>query len=212
MRLYSYFRSSAAFRVRIALAIKGLDAGYAPVHLARGEHLDPGYAARSASRLVPALETDDGAMLGQSLAIIEYLEETFPEPPLLPADPVGRARARGSAQLIACEIHPLNNLRVLKYLGTELHVAEPARLAWYAHWVREGFEALERELARWPQERFCVGDRPGIAECCLVPQVFNARRFDVDLSGLPRVLRVFDECMALEAFRQAQPSNSPDAE
>lgn len=212
MKLYNYFRSSASFRVRIALALKGLPYEYVPVHLVKGEHKAQGYAAVSASALVPTLETDGGELLGQSMAIIEYLDETHPQPPLLPADPLGRARVRALSQLIACEIHPLNNLRVLKYLVRDLKVEEEAKNAWYRHWVRTGLEAFEAELARLPQGAYCYGDAPTLADCCLVPQIFNGKRFDVDFSGLARTMRAFDNCMQLPAFQQAQPSNCPDNE
>jgi len=212
MKLYNYFRSSASFRVRIALELKGLGYDYLPVHLVKGEHRLPGYAAISPSALVPTLETDAGEHLAQSLAIIEYLDETHPEPALLPGDPLARARVRALAQLIACEIHPLNNLRVLKYLTRELKVEEEAKNTWYRHWVRSGLEALERMLAQQPESLYCWGDSPTLADCCLVPQIFNAQRFSTDLSGLPRTMAAFDACMALPAFQRAQPSNCPDAE
>lgn len=212
MKLYNYFRSSASFRVRIALEIKGIDYQYLPVHLGRGEQQNSEHLNRSPSRLVPVLETDEGAVIGQSLAILEYLEEQFPEPALLPSDRLERARVRAVANLIACEIHPLNNLRILKYLESPLGLDAAARGAWYRHWVRDGFEALERDLSRSPLKTFCHSDVPGLAECCLVPQVFNARRFDTDLAGLPRTMRIFDRCMELEPFRRAQPSECPDKE
>lgn len=213
MKLYNYFRSSASFRVRIALAIKGLDYSYLPVHLARGDHKAPEFAALAAERLVPLFEDDDGNRLSQSMAIIEYLDETHPAPPLLPADPLSRARVRALSQSIACEIHPLNNLRVLKYLGRELKIDEDARNTWYRHWCRDGLEAFERQLvALAPDDRFCWGDTPTLADCCLVPQIFNAKRFNADLSGLPRTLRAFDECMKHPAFIAAQPSACPDFE
>src|SRR3954469_13258184 len=177
MKLYNYFRSSASFRVRIALELKGLSYEYLPVHLVKGEHKSPPYAAVSATGLVPALVTDDGQVLEQSMAIIEYLDETHPQPALLPRDALGRARVRALAQLIACEIHPLNNLRVLKYLVRDLKVEEEAKNAWYLHWVHEGLQAFERELAQLPQSRYSFGDAPTLADCCLVPQIFNAKRF-----------------------------------
>ncbi len=212
MKLYSYFRSSAAFRVRIALALKGLPYDYVPVHLLRGDQKGADYAGVSPTGLVPTLVTDGGEALGQSLAIMEYLDEVHPQPPLLPAEPVGRARVRALAQTIACEIHPLNNLRVLKYLVRELKVEDAAKDQWYAHWVRVGLEAFERELARLPASTFCFGETPTLADCCLVPQIFNAQRFKVDLSGLPRTMAAFEACMALAAFQQAQPSACPDHE
>lgn len=212
MKLYNYFRSSASFRVRIALELKGLPYDYLPVHLVKGEHKTADYTTVSPSALVPTLETDGGERLGQSMAIIEYLDEIHPQPPLLPADPLKRARVRALSQLVACEIHPLNNLRVLKYLVRELRVGEEAKNTWYRHWAREGLQALERELAQQPPGRYCWGDVPTLADCCLVPQIFNARRVDTDLSDLPRTLRAFDACMALPAFQRAQPSSCPDAE
>jgi len=212
MKLYNYFRSSASFRVRIALALKGLPYDYVPVHLPKGAHREPAYAAVSPAMLVPTLQLDTGEHLGQSMAIIEYLDETHPEPPLLPRDALARARVRALAQLIACEIHPLNNLRVLKYLVRELKVDEEAKNAWYRHWVRDGLEALERELAQLPDGTYCFGGTPTLADCCLVPQVFNGRRFDVNFDGLPRTMAAFDACMALPAFQRAQPSNCPDNE
>ena len=212
MKLYNYFRSSASFRVRIVLALKGLPYDYVPVHLAKGEHKLEGYAQVSPSLLVPTLETDHGDRLGQSLAIMEYLDEMHPEPRLLPRDPLRRARVRALAQLIACEIHPLNNLRVLKYLVHEMQVSEDAKNQWYRHWVRAGLEAYERELQRLPAGRYSFGDQPTLADCCLVPQIFNGQRFDCDLSGLPRTMAAFDACMQLPAFQQAQPSACPDHE
>lgn len=212
MKLYNYFRSSASFRVRIALALKGLPYDYVAVHLAKGEHRQPGFADVSADQLVPLLELDDGTRLSQSMAIIEYLDEVQPEPALLPRDALGRARVRALAQSIACEIHPINNLRVLKYLTKELQVDEEAKNTWYRHWVRSGLEAFERQLQQRPAGRFCHGDTPTVADCCLVPQIFNGQRFNTPLDGLPRTMAVFDACMALPAFQQAQPSACPDHE
>jgi len=212
MKLYNYFRSSASFRVRIALALKGLDYDYVPVHLVKGEHKQSAYAALSPSLLVPTLETDAGEHLGQSMAIIENLDETHPEPPLLPADALGRARVRALAQLIACEIHPLNNLRVLRYLVRELTVEEEVKNNWYRHWVRDGLEAFERELTRLPASTCCYGETPTLVDCCLVPQIFNGQRFNVNFDGLPRTMAAFDACMAHPAFQQAQPSSCPDNE
>lgn len=212
MKLYNYFRSSASFRVRIALELKGLAYDYVPVHLAKGEHRQPAYAALAADGLVPLLELADGTRLSQSMAIIEYLDETHPAPALLPADPVARARVRALAQTVACEIHPLNNLRVLKYLVGVLKVDDDAKNAWYRHWVRTGLEAFERQLAQGPSAPFCHGETPTLADCCLVPQIFNARRFDTPLDGLPLTMAAFDACMALPAFQKAQPSACPDAE
>lgn len=211
-KLHNYFRSSASFRVRIALQLKGLAYDYVPVHIARGDHKTAPYAQLSADQLVPLLETDDGQHFSQSMAIIEYLDELHPEPALLPRDAAARAHVRALAQSIACEIHPLNNLRVLKYLVRELKVSEDAKNDWYRHWVRDGLVAFERQLAASPAGRFCWGDTPTLADCCLVPQIFNARRFDSDLSGLPRTMAAYEACMELPAFQAAQPSQCPDAE
>jgi len=209
MELYNYFRSSASYRVRIALALKGLAYDYKPVHLQRNEQLGESYAAVSASRLVPLLKDGD-TFLTQSLAIIEYLDETHPEPPLLPADPVGRARVRALALDIACEIHPLNNLRVLRYLVGPMKVAVEDKDRWYHHWVETGLEAVERQLVAQPA-RFCHGDAPTLADCTLVPQIHNAQRMNCRLDHVPQVMRVFEACMALEAFDKTQPSACPDA-
>ncbi len=209
MQLYNYFRSSASYRVRIALAIKGLDYDYLPVHLVKRENLGESYAAVSPSRLVPLLKDGD-AMLMQSLAIIEYLDETHPEPPLLPPDALGRARVRALAQDIACEIHPLNNLRVLRYLVHDLKVSEDDKNRWYRHWVETGLEVVERQLAALPA-RYCHGETPTVADCALVPQIFNAQRFDCRTEHVPNVMRVFDACMQLDAFTKTQPSACPDA-
>lgn len=209
MELFNYFRSSASYRVRIALALKGLDYDYRSVHLVKGEQLQESYASVSAARLVPLL-VDGGQRLTQSLAIIEYLEETHPEPPLLPQDPVGRARVRAIALDIACEIHPLNNLRVLKYLTGSLKLGEDDKNRWYRHWVETGLETVERQLAAAPAT-YCHGDTPTLADCTLVPQIFNARRFDCRLEHVPNVMRVFDACMKLPAFEQTRPENCPDA-
>jgi len=212
MILHDYWRSSAAFRVRIALALKGIEPERRYVHLRKGEQRAPGYLARNPQGLVPMLE--DGALaLTQSLAIIEYLEETHPEPALLPAAPAQRAWVRALALAVACEIHPLNNLRVLKYLDRELHADENARDLWYAHWVAEGLAAIEQMLAARPGPGpFCLGAAPTIADVCLVPQVFNAWRFKVPVEPYPLVLAVVDECMKLPAFDLSQPSKQPDAE
>ncbi len=212
MKLYNYFRSSASFRVRIALELKGLPYDYVSVHLVKGEHRQEKYAAVSATGLVPTLQTDADDLLGQSLAIIEYLDETHPAPPLLPGDALGRARVRALSQLIACEIHPLNNLRVLKYLTHQLKVDEETKNTWYRHWVRSGLEAFEAELARLPASKFCFGDTPTLVDCCLVPQIFNGKRFNTDFSGLSRTMAAFDACMELPAFQKAQPSACPDNE
>jgi maleylpyruvate isomerase len=215
MKLYNYFRSSASYRVRIALNLKGLAYDYVPVHIARGDHLQPPFSALSPDLLVPLLEEDTssgGARFTQSLAIIEYLDELHPVPALLPHDPAGRARVRALAQVIACETHPLNNLRVLKYLARELKLDEAARNAWYRHWVREGLQSFERQLAQLPGGIYCYGNTPTLADCCLVPQIFNARRFECDLGGLPRTMAAYEAAMQLDAFQRAQPGRCPDAE
>ena len=209
MELFNYFRSSASYRVRIALALKGLDYDYRAVHLARNEQFGESYAEVSAARLVPLLR-DGEHLISQSLAIIEYLDETRPEPPLLPADPAERARVRSLALDIACEIHPLNNLRVLRYLVQSMKVSEDDKDRWYRHWVETGLEAVERRLLAQPS-RYCHGDRPTLADCVLVPQIFNARRFDCRLDHVPQVMRVFDACMQLDAFHKTRPEACPDA-
>ena len=210
MELYNYFRSSASYRVRIALALKGLDYDYKPVHLAQDAHLAESYAAASAARLVPLLR-DGETTLTQSLAIIEYLDETHPQPPLLPAAPAERARVRALALDIACEIHPLNNLRVLRFLKREMKVGDGDRDRWYRHWVESGLEVVERQLAAAPAT-YCHGESPTLADCVLVPQIFNARRFECSVAHVPNVMRVFDTCMRLEAFERTRPEHCPDFE
>ena len=210
MKLYNYFRSSASFRVRIALHLKGLPYEYISVHLAKGEHKLPEYSAVAADNLVPNLVID-GEHLSQSMAIIEYLDEIHPEPALLPKDALDRARVRALAQSIACEIHPINNLRVLKYLSATLGLSEDQKNTWYRHWVRDGLEAFERQLAQGPQSTYCFGNMPTLADCCLVPQIFNGKRFEVSFDGLPLTMAAFDACMKLDAFQKAQPSACPDA-
>ncbi|MDP3085282.1 MAG: maleylacetoacetate isomerase [Rubrivivax sp.] len=209
MELYNYHRSSASYRVRIALALKGLDYDYKAVHLANNEQFQESYAAVSASRLVPLLRDGDRT-LTQSMAILEYLEETYRDPPLLPADAVGRARVRALALDIACEIHPLNNLRVLRYLVRDLKLSEDDKNRWYRHWVETGLEVVERQLQAQPS-LYCHGQTPTLADCVLVPQVFNARRFDCRVDHVPNVMRVFDACMKLDAFELTRPESCPDA-
>jgi maleylacetoacetate isomerase len=211
MKLYNYFRSSASYRVRIALALKGLDYDYQSVHLSKNEQFNESYAAVSATRLVPTLVDGDNA-LTQSLAIIEYLDETHPAPPLLPKDAIGRARVRALAFDIACEIHPLNNLRVLRYLVKDLKVSEDDKNRWYRHWVETGLETVERQLNDPRTGVFCHGDVPTVADITLVPQIFNAQRFDCRLGHVPAVMRIFEACMKLPAFDLTQPSKCPDAE
>ncbi|TSE29576.1 Maleylpyruvate isomerase [Tepidimonas thermarum] len=224
MKLYNYFRSGTSFRVRIALNLKGLDYDYVSVHLAKGEQHGAAYRAISPDGLVPVLDVQgqpDEALLSQSMAIIEYLDETHPEPPLLPRDPLGRARVRALAQTIACEIHPINNLRILKYLAAPLGLDEAQRTAWYNHWVMEGLRAYERRLQDLAEERarrglppsvYSYGDHPTLADCCLVPQIVNGRRFGLEYEGIPLTLAVYERCMQLDAFQRAHPSRCPDAE
>jgi maleylacetoacetate isomerase/maleylpyruvate isomerase len=212
VKLYTYFRSSAAFRVRIALNLKGL--AYEPVfvHLAKGEHRKADYAAVNPQTLLPTLELDDGTRLTQSLAIIEWLDEKHPAPALLPRDALARARVRSLAYLVACEIHPLNNLRVLQHLKRALGQSQEQIDNWYRHWIADGLAKLEADLARPGTGKFCHGDAPSMADCCLVPQIFNAKRYNSDLAPYPVTMRVFDNCMKLEAFDRAQPAKQPDAE
>ena len=211
MKLYTYFRSSAAFRVRIALNLKGLKYEPVFVHLAKGEHRQPQYASVNPQALLPTLELHDGTRLTQSLAIIEWLEEKHPAPPLLPNEAFARARVRSLAYLVACEIHPLNNLRVLQHLKRALGQSQEQIDTWYRHWIADGLAKLEAELAG-SSGKFCHGDSPTIADCCLVPQIFNAKRYNSDLAPYPKTVRVFENCMKLEAFDRAQPSKQPDAE
>lgn len=212
MKLYTYFRSSAAFRVRIALNLKGL--AYQPVfvHLAKGEHRQPDYARVNPQALVPTLELDDGTRLNQSLAIMEYLEEKHPRPPLLPGDSLGKARVRSLAYLVSSEIHPLNNLRVLQHLKRALGQDQDEVDTWYRHWIADGLAKFEAELATSKKGKYCYGENPTMADCCLVPQIFNAKRYNSDLAPYPTTMRVFEECMKLEAFERAQPAKQPDAE
>lgn len=212
MKLYSFFRSSASYRVRIALNLKGIEYEYVPCHLRKGEQRSETFLALNPHGLVPMLELD-GAVITQSLAIIEYLDECYPQHPLLPREQLGRARVRGIALSAACDIHPLNNLRVLNYLEDVLAIDESARNRWYQHWVKVGFEALEQQLA---QDRdtgeYCHGDAPTLADVCLVPQVANAERFHCDLSAYPTITRINQACLCLEPFRAAMPKEQPDAE
>jgi maleylpyruvate isomerase len=212
MKLYSYFRSSAAYRARIALHLKGLPFDYAPVHLRKGEQNAEAYRALNRQELVPTLIDGDTA-LTQSLAIIEYLDERHPEPPLLPSAPAGRARVRAIALAICCDIHPLNNLRVLRYLVHTLKIGEEAKDAWYRHWIDTGLAALEAQLAADAATgTFCHGDVPTMADVCLVPQLANARRANIPLDGYPTLLRIDATCRALDAFARAAPDRQPDAD
>jgi maleylpyruvate isomerase len=213
IRLHGYFRSSAAFRTRIALNLKGLDYDQSFIHLRKNEQSGPAYLARNPQGLVPLLEADGGVALIQSLAIIEYLDETHPRPPLLPKAPADRARARALAQIVACDIHPLGNLRVLRYLAKPLGQDEKAVEAWFNHWIKLGFDAIEPMLADPRSGKFCHGDEPGLADICLVPQIFNAKRYpSFDMKPYPAIQRIFDNCMRVAAFERARPENQPDAE
>lgn len=209
MKLYSFFNSSTSFRVRIALALKGLPYDYAAVNLRSGEQGKDAYRALSPAGIVPVL-VDGDVMLTQSLAIIDYLDQRHPMPRLVPEDALARSRVLEIAQTIACEIHPVNNIRVLKYLTGKLDVGEADKAAWYRHWVDEGLGAVESLLAKLPAGAYCVGDAPTLADCCLVPQVANALRMGCDLSPFARVRAVYEHCMTQPAFIQAAPQNQPD--
>ena len=213
MKLYDYFRSCAAYRVRIALNLKGVAPERASVHLRRGAQRAEDYLTMNPQGLVPALVTDSGDVLTQSLAIIEWLEESYPQPPLLPRDAPGRARVRALSLAIACDIHPLNNLRVLNYLTGTLGATDAQKDGWYRYWCDVGLEALETQLAREASTGpFCHGDTPTMADICLVPQLANARRVDLDLSPYPTLLSIETACTALPAFAAAAPHRQPDAE
>ena len=211
MKLYTFFRSSASFRVRIALNVKGIPYEAVGVSLAKAEHLQDAYKRVNAQALVPTLE-DGGRLLGQSLAIIEYLDEVHGGPRLLPADPVDRHYVRAFSQIIACEIHPLNNLRTLKHIKKAYGLDDAGVNAWYRHWIAEGFAMMETFLGRERRHgRYCFRDQPTMADCCLVPQVFNAQRYECDLKPYPTVMRLHEDCMKLDGFVRAQPSQQPDA-
>lgn len=216
LTLYSYWRSSAAYRVRIALNLKGLAYRQVPIHLVKegGEQLAPAYQALNPQGLLPllidAVSAQQPVKIAQSLAIIEYLEEVFPVPTLLPAAPAARAQVRALALHLACDVHPLNNLRVLKYLSSDLNVSDAAKSQWYQHWVHTGLRAVEQGLEVFAGQ-LSLGQRPGYLEACLVPQVYNARRFNCDLDAYPRILAMTARCEALEAFKQAAPQVQPDA-
>ncbi len=212
MRLYDYFRSSAAYRVRIALNLKGVVADHTYVHLRNGDHTAPAYTAVNPQALVPSLVTDDGAVLTQSLAILEYLEETHPAPPLLPADPAGRARVRSLAMIVACEVHPLQNLRVRQWLADPLGLSSDAVKDWACHWMATGLGAIETMLDDPATGDFCHGDTPGLADVCIVPQIFNCQVAKMDLAAYPRTMAITERCRALDAFKAAYPDDQPDAE
>lgn len=207
MKLFTYSLSSAAYRVRIALNLKGLEHDLVPVHLRHGDHRSEEYLALNPQGLVPALRLPDGTVLAQSMAILEYLDEAHPEVPLLPEDLIERARVRGAAQIIASDIHPLNNLRILMYLRNVLNQDEEGVTRWYHEWLKSGFDALEHLIDPAP---FCFGDTPGLVDVCLMPQLFNARRFELPLEGYPKILQVEETCSAIEAFAAAHPSQHSD--
>lgn len=215
MKLYSYFRSSAAFRVRIALALKNINYQVIPIHLVKngGEHKQSDYTAINPQQLVPALD-DNGTIITQSITIMEYLEDKYPATPLLPSNAQDRAFVRSLMQLIACDIHPLNNLRVLQYLQNTLSINDNQKNNWYHHWITTGFDAIEQMLANHHQINkplFCYQNLPTLADCCLIPQVYNAKRFDFDLSKYPNISHIYKHCMTLQAFQEAYPDNQPDA-
>lgn len=211
--LHNYFRSSTSYRVRIALAMKGLDYDYVAHHLRHGEHHAPEYLAVNPQGLVPALVWTDGTVIAQSLAIMEFLDEMAPQPPLLPPDPHGRARVRMLSQMIACDIHPVNNLRVLNALRTRYGADDAEIASWFRQWVNETFEPLEKMLGTSPQTgKFCHGDQPGMADICLVAQVANNARFNVDMTPYPEIARIRDACLEIPAFAEAAPAKQPDAE
>ena len=212
MKLYSYYLSSAAYRVRIALNLKGVEHELTPIHLRHGDHKQADYKDLNPQGLVPALGLSgaaEGTVIPQSMAILDYIEEVYPEPPLLPEHPVSRARVRAVADNIACDIHPLNNLRVLQYLRNELGQDDDAVTAWYHHWLKAGFDGVEQEIEPGP---YCFGDTPTLADVCLVPQLYNARRFKFDLEPYPKIRAADEACARLEAFDKAYPANQPDAE
>ena len=207
MKLYSYFRSSAAYRVRIALNLKGIEYEMVPVNLLTGEQKSDDYKQLNAEGLVPVLETDQG-FLTQSLAMLEWLEEQYPNPSILPGDAWQKAQARSLAYAVSCDIHPVNNLRILKYLQNDMQQSDEDKITWYKHWINTGFNALEQKLAK---HKYCCGDQPTIADICLVPQVFNALRFKIDMDAYPKISKIYESCNQLKPFTDAAPENQPDA-
>lgn len=210
-KLYNHFRSSASYRVRIALHLKNLPYEYISVHLLNGEQRQAQFAALNPEKLVPVLKTGDD-LISQSLAIIEYLEDVAPTPALLPRDPIARAKVRAFALAIACDVHPLNNLRVLQYITKDMGQTDAVKDEWYRHWIAEGLSPLEQLMAARPtQSAFCFGDQPGLADVCLIPQLFNARRTHCDVSPYPTLLNIEANCLAHEAFKRAAPDKQPPA-
>lgn len=209
MRLYSYYRSSATYRVRIALAIKGLEFDYIPLNLLHAQQKSADYMAKNPQGLVPALETDEGALIAQSMAIMEWLEETCPQPPLLPSEPLLRAQVRSMANTIACDVHPLNNISIINYLQNPLGVSPEQVKEWYARWIHRGYDSIEKAIAEYGG-LCCFGDEPTLADLCLIPQTYNASRFRVDISAYPNIRRVCDHCNTLPAFITAHPDHQPD--
>jgi maleylacetoacetate isomerase len=213
LTLHSYWRATAPYRVRIGLNLKGLPFDYRDVNLVAGDQHSEAYKALNPQELTPAVVTDDGHVLTQSLAILEWLEEVHPVPPLLPADPFERAAVRAMAAIVACDIHPLNNLRVLRYLVRQLHIDDEQKNAWYRHWCEQGLASIETTLASDGRTgKFCYRDTPTLADCCLIPQIANAQRMNCDLSGMPTIMRINEACLALDAFADAAPARQPDAE
>lgn len=215
IRLYDYYRSSACYRVRIVLNLKGLNYEPLSIHLTKdgGQQFKENYRAKNPQNLVPTLEdTSTNVVLNQSLAIMEYLEEQYPKIPILPEDAVSRAKVRAISQIVACDIHPINNLRVLKYLKHAINVNDEQKTAWYHHWLKLGFNAIEKILAQTEQTQFCFGNMPTMADACLIPQVYNAIRFELPMDNYPLIMKVNTHCLALEAFQNAIPENQPDAE
>ena len=210
MKLYGYYRSSAAYRVRIALNLKGIDYQHETIDLLTGQEQQKEYSKLNPQKLVPVLE-DNGLVLFQSMAILEYLEEAYPQVPILPDNIIDCAWVRALSNIVACDMHPLNNLRVLKYLVNDLNVAEVDKLNWYRHWVVESFRAFESHLQKTQSELYCFGDQPGMADILLIPQVYNARRFEVDMQAFPRISQIEQHCLTIPAFEKAIPENQPDA-
>lgn len=211
MELYSYFRSSAAYRVRIALNLKNISHGIIPVHLVKGQQRSDDYQAKNPSQLLPSLQIDDGKILSQSMAILDFLENEYPSPPLLPKDHYDRATVLSICHIIACDTHPMNNLRVLQYLTDELNISDEQKQSWYAHWIKVNFTALE-QLLKTHGGQYAFGDNITMADICLVPQVYNANRFKVDLSAFPNIVKVVENCNQLDAFIQASPEKQIDFE